>query len=317
MRIDPRLRALREGGPARRDWRRELSAACEAWRADPRAASVLADLAGYGQGRPLGECPALARAIGDRGRALALVDALFVRLLPALRGDPLGQLPLRHYSGGGVSTLLLARKARAMLLLSAREAGETVQDSVSFGDGERRELVLAGEGEGRLARLTGPAPGQARLASGRLPLRAGVSLALDPSREALTVRRVARRLVSLRLVRAAAAPGPTREYRLSDGAFLRQASGDMRESRHELMLAVLGRMERKDAAPVMAEMARQGSDHIRWQALRECLALDTETGFRALCAIAADAGDPLAGPAGALRAQLREAHPVLAQFESA
>jgi hypothetical protein len=204
-----------------------------------------------------------------------------------------------------------------MLLLTAREAGSVPREAVSFGDGERHELVLAGEAEARLVRLGETTPEAAQLAFADVPLQAQVSLALDLSCEALMTERVTRRLVSLRLTRAAPAPRPTREYRLSDGAFLHQASGDMRESRHELMLALLGRMGRADAVPVMADMAGEGSEHIRWQALRECLALDTGAGFRALCAIAREAADPLAGPAGALRAQLLEAYPVLAQLETA
>ena len=78
------------------------------------------------------------------------------------------------------------------------------------------------------------------------------------------------------------------------------------------MLALLGRMGRREAAPTMAAMAREsGSEALRWQALRECLALDTKEGFEALTDVARATGDPLAMPAGALRAQLVEAHPEL------
>jgi hypothetical protein len=75
-------------------------------------------------------------------------------------------------------------------------------------------------------------------------------------------------------------------------------------------------MGRADAAPHMAALARdEGSPAVRWQALRECLALDTMAGFQALCALATSHGDPLAGAAGALRAQLVEAYPQLRQIE--
>lgn len=317
MRIDPQVLALRGNASPQRDAQDAAFAAREAWRADPRAAGALGELAAYGKGAAFGECPALAAALGEHASAMELVGALFERMLPALRSEPLGQVPLRQFSGNGVSTLLLAHEGRAMLLLTAREAGSVPREAVSFSDGERHELVLAGEAEARLVRLGEARPETAQLAFADVPLQAQVSLALDLSCEALMTERVTRRLVSLRLTRAVEAPRPTREYRLSDGAFLHQASGDMRESRHELMLALLGRMGRADAVPVMAEMAAEGSEHIRWQALRECLALDTAAGFGALCAIAREAADPLAGPAGALRAQLLEAHPVLAQLETA
>jgi len=50
--------------------------------------------------------------------------------------------------------------------------------------------------------------------------------------------------------------------------------------------------------------------------LRECLALDCAEGFCTLCAIARRVDDPLAVSAGALRAQLLESYPELAQLEA-
>ena len=146
-----------------------------------------------------------------------------------------------------------------------------------------------------------------------LALAPGVRVTLDLGHESLQVLAIDRRLVSLRLERASAAPGPTREIDLAGGAVLHQAAGDIRTSRIEAMLAVLGRMGRADAAPVMAAIAREpGDTSLRWQALRECLALDTRAGLVALAAIAGDASDPLAAPASALHAELIAAHPELA-----
>ena len=86
-----------------------------------------------------------------------------------------------------------------------------------------------------------------------------------------------------------------------------------RESRFELAAALLGRMGRSDAAPLLAAMAEEhGGQSLRWQSLKECLGLDSGAGFAALDRIAAQAGDPLAGPATALRAQLLERYPQLA-----
>lgn len=320
MRVDPRIAVLRGRDASQRNAAGAMFTACEAWRADPRITCVLNEFGEYGHGRVLGACPVLARCLTDHAAAMELAGALVEHLLPALRAEPLGQAPLRHVASDGVSTLLLAREGRARLMLSAREHGDYPCEAVAFGDGERRELVLAGRAQARLVRLEGTGQQYARLAVEEGVLSPGTALALDPSRELLVPVEVEHRLVSLRLVRDAMAPQPTREYRLSDGAFLHQASGGMRESRHELMLALLGRMGRKDAAPVMAEMTRAddpgASEHLRWQALRECLALDTAIGFPALCSIACDAADPLAVPAGALRAQLLETHPVLAELEA-
>ena len=81
-------------------------------------------------------------------------------------------------------------------------------------------------------------------------------------------------------------------------------------------MALLGRMDRADAAPLLAGIAQeQGSDALRWQALREALALDTLAGFQALTAIARSDDDALAPAAGTLRSQLVETYPQLAGVE--
>ena len=319
MRIDPRLRQAAETGQVQREAQQALLAACDAWRADPRIAPLLCGLERFGEGADLREVPELGGAIGDAGRETAL--SLLDHVLPALAAFPLGQLPLRHNSDHQVSTLLLARAGRALLILAAREPGHYPRECASFSDGERHEIILAGSASGRLARAPVSSGTGAGLACEMRALAPGTSLSLSQRREALLVDHVHSRLVSLRLVREAQDPRPTREYRLCDGTLMHQAAGALEQSRQELILALLGRMGRHDAAPVLAEMAlekeQRGNRHLRWQALREAIALDTEAGFRALCAIAADPGDPLAVPARKLRARLLLAHPVLARLEAA
>jgi hypothetical protein len=153
------------------------------------------------------------------------------------------------------------------------------------------------------------------LAREPMVLSPGIRFTLDLAREAMLLDRVQTRLVSLRLRRVPEVGPPMRQYALKDGTLLRQASSDSGESRREMMLALLGRMGRVDAAPEMAALTTEGSDHLRWQALRECIALDSGTGFAALCNIARNPADELAAPAGALRARLLEAYPALATLE--
>ncbi|MDG2005376.1 MAG: hypothetical protein P8J20_18800 [Novosphingobium sp.] len=130
-----------------------------------------------------------------------------------------------------------------------------------------------------------------------------------------SVRDVETCLVTLRLQRRLPDLGPTREYRLADGQLVHQAAGHVRDSRIEMTMALLGRMGREDAASLLAEVAlEEGSAALRWQALRECLALDTLTGFTKLCAVVRSMDDELAPMAGALRSQLIEAHPQLAEI---
>ena len=161
----------------------------------------------------------------------------------------------------------------------------------------------------------------ARLERAPLQLGAGVCLARDCRREALLLHAVEGRLVTLRLHRPSShvlgGTEPMREYALESGKLVHRAAGTPAESRYELMISLLGRMERTDAAPLLASMAL-GADSpgLRWQAVRECLGLDTATGFSALVALSRRPGDALAAPAGALRAQLLESWPQLAQIEA-
>jgi len=310
MRIDPAIDAMRS------DWSRQqraqaaMAATCDAWRSDAATGQVLAELERYGHGAPLAECPALRALFGDSSSAPRLVAALIRAFAEELSREPFAHPPFRHGYDRGTATLLLARSGRAQLVLHGSEPGLRGFDVVSLSDGERREAVLAGKAEARIVRRRWRS---GRFAEQPLMLEPGVRVALDLCTEALQVLAIERRLVAVRLHRFASMPEPTREYRLSDGALLRQSAGHVRASRQEVMLALLGRMRRADAVPVMGAIAREPGDaSLRWQALRECLALDTAAGFGALCELACAQRDPLAAPAAALRAQLLEAHPELA-----
>jgi hypothetical protein len=286
----------------------------DAWRREVRIAPVFAAFEAYAMGAPLAACPALAELFDGGGVAEALVAGLCATFTGALGREPFGQVPFRHACNGTLSTLLLARAGAARLSLLAQEPGDYDSAGVPLSDATRHEAVIAGEG---WARLTTRRP-DGKLEHERLRLARGSTTTLDLSRQSLFVKRVERRLVRLRLHRDARAPGPTREYALADGRLLQQSAGDIRQSRQEMMLALLGRMKRTEAAPLIASIAgEERPDALRWQALREALALDTASGFAALCRIARAPLDPLAAPAGVLRAQLVETHPELLEFEEA
>lgn len=313
MRIDPAIAAMRRDPALQRRAQAAMAAAGDEWRREPAVAVMLAELERFGAGEPLETCPALDAAFIDREAAGDLAASLCGHFAGLLAQEPFGHPPFRHGFDGKVSTLLLASAGRAQLILHAREPGSYDHTSAGFSDALRYEAVLAGSAHARIVRLGGM---PATISTESLKLAPSARLALDLSCEALQVLRVERRLVALRLHRLDAAPRPSREYSLGDGALLHQAASDIRTSRQEMMLALLGRMERREAAPEIAALAREpGDDSLRWQALRECLALDTAEGFRALRDVARCAGDPLAAPAGALRAQLVEAHPQLLALE--
>ena len=233
----------------------------------------------------------------------------------ALADEPLASVPFRHNLTDEGASLILASEGRAQLLLVERAPGSLKAESVAFNPVERCDIVLAGNARGQLVelRVDGVPPVQTPVAitSGYLFQSGGGEVP-----RALLIEQVNQPLVTLRLVRhpVAAMAQPTLQVALPDGSVLRRAAGSVAESRQEIALSLLGAMGRGDAAPVAAQMSREGPANLRWQALRHALAMDTAQGFAALTAIAAQSDDPLAANARALRDQLIAAHPVLEQL---
>ncbi len=321
MIIRPELRALRGDDTPQCDAQAAMRRADAAWRARPEVAEVLAGVAAYAGGSPLDQCPALAALFDESaGIAADFARSFAAMQAQAIAASPLGHAALRHFTDGVLSTLLLAREGNVTLALVAVD-GEGLRAqpdpaSINFLPAEAWEHVLAGTARAELVECRPAGEGGGELLRRAIALRPGTVLCRDADRRALLLRGVDGCLVSLRLQRRQPQAGPSREHELASGRLVHQAAGNPRDSRIELMMALLGRMERADAAPLMAEVAReQGSPALRWQALRECLGLDTRAGFAALCEIARAPADPLAVPAGALRSQLVETWPELARIE--
>ena len=318
MQIDERIAALCGNPSAQRRAQLRAEQAREQWLASAPVADVLAELAEYGAGANFENCSHLAQAAGTLDGASALIEPLIEGMGRALGDEPLAHVPFRHQKNGGTSILQLATRGRAALVLLAYD--ETTADpspeTVTFSDVERHEIVLAGGADLRIAKLVQEWPDRATIDCENRRAVAGDSLHLAPN-EARLSRAVHGRMVILRVARTPPVPAPSRVFSLADGRLMHRASGDRQESQRELAMALLGRMGRSDAAPALAMQARTGSDHLRWQALRECLALDTGTGFAELLRIAQAHEDPLAAPAQALHAQLIEAYPQLKEQEAA
>ncbi len=318
MKLDPEIAALRRDPAPQVRAQRAMLEAARAWANEPDVAPVLGELEALGAGAALEACPTLERLFaGQDADAGECAASLVHHLCAAMRAEPLGQPPMRHGFTGEVSSLLLARCGRAQLLLQAREPRpHSSFPTVSFSDALRYEAVLAGEARATIVCRRERVGTDATLDEACVAIGPGMRLALDCRYEALLVEEVTTRLVSLRLQRLAANPAPTSEHERAGGRFLGQSCADLAVSRREMMVTLLGRMERAEAAPVLAEMAREAGDQsLRWQALRECLALDTAQGFRALGSLASQLEDPLCADAAALRAQLVETYPQLLDLE--
>ena len=316
MRIDPALHALRSDPAPQRNAQIAMEQAKADWRDSPKIGEILTELARFGSGDHLDDCPALHGALTMLHSAAGFIGGLVNSLTLQMARHPLGQVPFRHQYSGGMAIMQLASAGDAAISLVMYERRSRAQpETICFTDSERHEIVLAGTGEVQIVRRPSDTHKQANLASHSMLIGKGHSLSLGGMFETKFIAKVENCLVILRLSRTAKMAQPSLEFRLADGSLVHQTSGDKNDSRKEIMMALLGRMRRRDAAPVMAEMTLEGSDHLRWQALRECLALDTAQGFAALCEVAREPQDTLSANAGTLRAQLNETYPQLAFFE--
>jgi len=307
--VHPEIAALRGDDAPQRKAQAVLAKALERWSTLPETRATLADLARFADpGVALGDCPALAGMLAGAG--LGWVRGLVDVLLPALAGARLGHVPLRHFTNGLTSTLLLGRAGETTLALVAVDGPALARQppgrSVVFAPLESHELVLAGHARAEM--ITAPDAREKH----EIALAPGQAITRDGARHALRLLAVEGCLVTLRLQRRPRHGVVAQEIDLASGHLLHRSTGVMRESRHALMIALLGRMGRADALPVLAEIAQEHvGDDLRWQALREGLGLDTARGFATLCAVADRADDPLAGQAAALRAHLQATYPAL------
>ncbi len=320
MIIHPDLRALRDDDTPQRVAQEALVARVSAWRDQPHVAVLLDAVKGFAKGGDLADHPALASLFdpaSDGARHLA--HELAGVTSAALAENWLGHAPFRHFTDDTISTLQLARSGYVTLSLVAIDgsglARRPAATTADFSPSEVWERVLAGKARAVIVDRGAALPDRADLSASDVSLWPGSLIVRDARSRHMRLDSVEGCLVSLRLQRRLPDAGPTREYALADGALVHQAAGTPVDSRTELMMALLGRMGRTDAAPAMAAIAcEEGSTALRWQALRECLSLDTATGFSALGEVARRADDELAAAAGALRSQLIESYPQLKEI---
>ncbi len=322
MRIHPDLRALRGDDSPQCDAQADMFHAVAGWRRRADIAALLAELGAFDETGVAADCPVLASLFDPEDDAAAKLAGSFAHVVSdRLARSPLGHVPLRHFTDGVLSTLVLARSGNVTLSLVALDgdglAGRPAPVTADFSPSEVWERILAGSGWAQSVERVFSCESEALLDCRETRLHPGKVICRDARRQALLVREVEGCLVSLRLQRRLRDAGPTREYDLSSSKLVHQAAGNPRDSRIELMMALIGRMKRGDAAPMLGRIAQEkGSTALRWQALRECLALDTEAGFRALSAIARSESDELAPAAGALRSQLIESYPQLKELDA-
>jgi hypothetical protein len=311
--IHPAIAALRSDRASQRSLQEPVLRAAEQWRQHREVHALAGDLAAYDAGAPLDACPVLARLLSDRTAATGFVHDWSERMVGAMRASPLAEVPYQHRCSSGFSTLRLLTHGTCSLSLSAYERRDDIVagQSAVFVDRESVEIAINGAARGLVYALDDRA-GETRIVLRHCEWQAGDVIVTGP-REARQFVDVAGSLLVLQLTRAPRQPEATREYRLADGALVRSASGDKNASRAMLALGVLGALESPPALDAMAQVAldQMREPDLRWEAVRQLLALDAAQGFALLGRLADDQHDPLSEPSRRLKHQLAAAYPQL------
>lgn len=317
MHVHPEIAALRGDHAAWRRVQGGMEATLQEWHSLPRVAAIRRDLDAYAAGSDWGECLQLSALLRDHLQACGFVDEWSRRFIGALGAHTLGEIPFRYRSAGGLQTVQLIQSGGATLSVVAYEPVASPPDgspnSAVFADRESREIVLSGVAKGAFYELSGP---NQAVECASQNWRAGDQISLKNARFARQVESVQQTLVMLQLTRLPDRPGPSCEIRLDNGAALCSASGDKAASQRLMGLAVLGSLESRSAIPAMkrCSLDRDEEEAVRWEAVRQLLALDTQRGLAVLDELLTRTGDTLNGPAMALREQLKSAY---SQLETA
>lgn len=316
MRIDPQIAALRGDPAAQRCMQAALTAAHADWSAAASLEPVMREFARYAAGEGLASLRQLRALVEDHVTASAFIESFCDKHVAALEAHPLAQMPVRHSHSGGFSTIQLMAEHGASLSLAVYEpvAMHSPPQSAIFADREQHEIVVAGAGDALFCEDGGAGEG---IKTSSVALQPGDAFHFDCASTMRHIVSVAGRLVLLQLSRTPERPLATREKRISDGALLMQSDGDKRTSQAAMAIAVLGALERADAVPVMEQLAFEGPDHLRWEAVRHMLTLDALAGLAALDRMSGAKDDALREPACQLAGQLRQIYPALSLEEAA
>lgn len=314
MRVDPQIAALRGGHTSQCNVQKPIAAQRDAWLRRPANAAIMDGLAEFSKGCPLDRLPELRELARSADAASRFVAEWCDLLAAAAREQMLAEVPFRYTCSNGYSAVRLMSAGCASVSVLAYEEDGNVTEPTSafFVDRELYEIVIAGSAIGLSHRLENHGK---RPVTRRLRWQAGDLVETLGANQSRQITSIAGRLCILQLAREKPGAVPTREISLEDGRVLHVSSGDKTESQTEMALAVLGAMRRMDAVPVMEQISRKGSPHLRWQAVRHAIALDPHSGFGLLTRLASNPNDELAEPARNLRTQLAAAHPQLLKQE--
>ncbi len=246
---------------------------------------------------------ASAHDVARRARALleddAWAHALLTPLIEALAGDPWFEPPLRVSRDPlrtGAVLFDCPAVSIAASVLSADALAALPQPETIVVPG-RLSVVRYVRGGGARLRLwaADPVRGDFSAAGARpcrmlglLPIGDGVVLSLDGRTRGHLLEGATADVVTITAtVRAGAAPF-MREYARADGAFVRVATLDDGAARSQMLLTLLRHLGHADAGGCFEAASRDPAFFLRWQAMREWLALDAPAALPRLAELARD-----------------------------
>ncbi|MEH3046698.1 hypothetical protein [Sphingomonas adhaesiva] len=225
----------------------------------------------------------VAEALLRDGRWIA---PMLAPLIEALAADPWFEPPVRVTRDPLRTTALLLELPALTLtatILSAAEMARAPAPATLAASGRLSVARYHRAGGATLARWeVGPADERFSAADAPplmplplLPLVDGMVCRIDGRRHAHLIEGATSDVALLTF--ATRSTGLTREYDRADGTLLRAATSDDAASRTRLLLTLLRVDGRRDAAAHFAAAAQDAAFHLRWDAMREWLALDLRT----------------------------------------
>lgn len=245
-----------------------------------------------------------ARTFMDRDDDIALMVADFIA---ASRADPFFRPPLQPVASEVHSGLLLFHNpdlsivlgVSALDMLAAKKTGSRGATSIGFpGVTTLFRFIKAGratlsfwEAQPITDSFVASQAGKCRL-TGRRRIEDGEEIVIDGRYQSFVIEHAEADMLYFKaMIRPGAAPLAA-EYDSKTLAFLGASSTDEASSRVQMMVSILGVMDRKDALPVIAEALASPQFYTRWHVMRELLAMDVETALPLLRRMATDDPHP-------------------------
>lgn len=225
--------------------------------------------------------------VADRVTARDWLARRIADALTPTRDDPWFVPPLRTHHGGGQRGVVLFESGPVtvtLLVLPPPRAGAPPPATVVFAHGLMLTHVVKSGGAGvqryRVERCARDPDGLTAATAGRCvagpvePLCDGARLFLDQSCDSYRLCDARRDTVIVQCLWRDAPSLPMREYDVATGRLHRMASADRTASFATMALTLLRTMERRDAVPAFVATLSHSDFAVRWNAMRELLALD-------------------------------------------